>query len=70
MLTFSKFSFSFNQTLLCHEGRKAITFFGNRAKIKIFMALIEIFVKTGPYGAGDFKPLLILQFLSDQGQTL
>ncbi len=30
----------------------------------------EIFVNIGPYGAGNFKMLLLLQFLSSLSQTL
>ncbi len=30
----------------------------------------EIFVSTGPYGVGNFKALLLLQFSSDLRQTL
>ncbi len=29
------------------------------------MTLMEIFVNTEPYGAGNFKALLLLQFLFD-----
>ncbi len=30
----------------------------------------QIFVNTGPYGAGNFKMLLLLQFLSNLDQTV
>ncbi len=48
----------------------AITLFGDLPKIKNFIALFfEIFVNTGPYGAGNFK-MLLLQFSSNLNQTL
>ncbi len=31
--------------------------------------LLQIFVNTGPYGAGNIKPLHLLQFSSNVNQT-
>ncbi len=37
--------------------------------VKKFYGTFEIFVNTRPQGAGGFKTLLLLQFLSDLSQT-
>ena len=51
-----------------HGGIQAITFVAICQKLKI-LSYFEIFVKTGPYRAGNFKMLLLLQFSSDVSQT-
>ncbi len=49
-----------------HGGILGYYFFGDRSKIKIFMALFwNFFVNIGPYGAGNFKTILLLQFSSN-----
>ena len=45
-----------------------MTFLAICQKLKILWHF-EIFINTGPYGAGNFK-MLLLQFLSDVSQTL
>ncbi len=54
--------------LLMGEYRVPVYFFGDLPKI--LWHFDEIFVNTGPYGAGKFKMLLLLPFLSDLSQTL
>ena len=49
-----------------HEGIQAATVFGDLPKFETFMARGN-FVNTEPYGAGNFKTLLLLQFSSDLG---
>ena len=51
-----------------HEGISAMTFLAICQELKILWHF-EIFANTGPYGAGNFKTLL-LQFLNDLSQTL
>ena len=51
------------------EGIQAVTFFRDLPNFKNFMAL-EIFVNTGPYGAGNYRTILLLQFSSDLGSDL
>ncbi len=48
---------------------QAITFLAISQKLKILWQL-ENFLNTGPYVAGNFKTLLLLQFSSDVSQTL
>ncbi len=50
-------------------GIQVITFFDDLPKLNI-LCHFEIFVNTGPYGAGNFKTLLLLQFSSNVNQTL
>ena len=52
-----------------HKGIQAVTVFGDLPKFK-YLCHFEIFVNTEPFGAGNFKTLLLLQFSSDQGQSL
>ena len=48
----------------------AITFYGDLFLTLKILWHFEFFLNTGPYGAGNFKTLLLPQFSSDVSQTL
>ncbi len=52
-----------------HEGIQSVTVFGDLPKFKKKLWHFNFF-NTAPYGAGNYKTLLPLQFSSDLGQTL
>ena len=71
-LLLPQFSSNFNQTLweAWYSWRNTGCYlFGDLPKIKNLIWHYKIFVNTGPYGAGNFKTLL-LQFSYGVSQTL
>ena len=74
-LRLPQFRFDFTQTLNSHmivmgEYSLLITFLAICQKIKNSMALWNFFVNTGPYGAGNFQKIFLLQCSFDVSQTL
>ena len=68
-LSFHSISTKLYYKYVCYKGIQAVTAFSDLPKFK-HLWHFEIFVNTEPYGAGNYKTLLLLQFSSDLGQTL
>ena len=67
--SFHSISAKFYCKYVGHDGIQAVTVFGDVPKLKKNHPTLKFFL-TQPYGAGNFKTLLLVQFSSNQSQTL
>ncbi len=69
LTVFIRFQPNFIQSIIIRDKDRLLLFLATCQKLQKLWHF-EICVNTGPYGPGNFKTLLILQFSSDPIQTL